>query len=115
MARTRPKKRQRRSSRRFNQKSMAGGSVPSSRSDADEFAQKTRMSPRAKALIYGLMGVLLVFFVIISWLAPDPSQPDGRPSWHTVLVRLLFLLVPLAVMYALMVWDNIVDILKRRS
>jgi hypothetical protein len=60
------------------------------------------------------MGVLLVLFVSIGWIAPDPTSPNGRPQNSVVLWRLVFLLVPLAIMYALLWWDKALQWLRRR-
>jgi hypothetical protein len=75
-------------------------------------APKNRMHPRSIKLMWILMGIMLISFVLIAWLAPDPQQPRNNPRLATVLWRFLFLLVPLGVMYGLLWWDRILKLFK---
>jgi hypothetical protein len=71
------------------------------------------MHPRSIKIMWSLMALLLIFFVLLAWQAPDPTQPKGNPAIQTVTWRLLFLLAPLAIMYGLLWWDKIMKLLGR--
>jgi hypothetical protein len=71
------------------------------------------MDQRSRNIAFGLMGVLLISFVVLAFLAPDPTRPSRSPEGPTVLWRLIFLLVPLAVTYGLLWGEKIIKLFKR--
>lgn len=75
----------------------------------------TQQISRQNLLVSGLMGLMLILFVVAAFVAPDTSNPSGRPSSSTIMWRLVFLLVPLGVMYALLWWDRVYALFKRKK
>jgi len=71
------------------------------------------MDRGSSLMVMGLMGALLGLFLLIGVLAPDTTDPHGKPSGPIVLWRLLFLLVPLAVMYGLLWGETVLGLLRR--
>jgi hypothetical protein len=71
------------------------------------------LNPKAQVIVFALMGIMLVAFFVIALLAPDPTAPQGRPAGGTVLWRLLFLLIPLGIMYGLLWWDKALKFIRR--
>jgi|YNPNPStandDraft_1061719.scaffolds.fasta_scaffold10614_4 hypothetical protein len=71
------------------------------------------MDRKSRLVVASLMGGLLGLFLLIGVLAPDPLHNEGRPAGVTVFWRLLFLLVPLAVMYGLLWGENFLGFVKR--
>ncbi len=72
-----------------------------------------QMDQRSRNIAFGLMGILLISFMVLAFLAPDPTRPNRSPEGDTVLWRLLFLLVPLAITYGLLWGDKILKLFKR--
>ncbi len=70
------------------------------------------MDRSSRLVVTGLMGGLLALFLLIGVLAPDSWDPEGRPGGSTILWRLLFLLIPLAVMYGLLWGESFLELLK---
>lgn len=71
------------------------------------------MDARSRLVVVSLMGGLLVMFLLIGILAPDPSAPSERAGGSTVLWRLLFLLAPLGIMYGLLWGEKLLGFMKR--
>lgn len=71
------------------------------------------MDARSRLVVVSLMGGLLVMFLLIGILAPDSSTPSERAGGSTVLWRLLFLLVPLGIMYGLLWGEKLLGFIKR--
>jgi|GEM_PF-2037016 len=71
------------------------------------------MDRKSRLVVASLMGGLLGLFLLIGVLAPDPLHNEGGPAGVTIFWRLLFLLVPLAVMYGLLWGENFLGFVKR--
>jgi hypothetical protein len=71
------------------------------------------MDPRSRTIVVSLMGALLFVFILIAFLAPDAAQPDGKAQGETTVWRLIFLLVPLGVMYGLLWGEKLLKAFKR--
>lgn len=71
------------------------------------------MDRNSRLMVVGLMGALLVLFLLIGVFAPDPFNPQGRPGGSTILWRLFFLLVPLGIMYGLLWGEKLLGFLRR--
>lgn len=106
---------------RMRRKGKVGGAGQGERRKTSESAARERassgvakgMDRKSRLVVASLMGGLLGLFLLIGVLAPDPLHDEGRPAGVTIFWRLLFLLVPLAVMYGLLWGENFVGFVKR--
>lgn len=83
------------------------------RKETAQTASAKGMDRKSGLVVASLMGGLLGLFLLIGVLAPDPLNNEGRPAAVTIAWRLLFLLVPLAVMYGLLWGESFLGFLKR--
>lgn len=81
--------------------------------ETDVKKPSSTVHPRSQGIVLSLMVVMLVMFLAIALLAPDPTSPHGKPGGGTVMWRLLFLLIPLGIMYGLLWWDKALKLIKR--
>lgn len=73
------------------------------------------MDRSSRLVVMSLMGGLLGLFLLIGVLAPDPLHNEARPDGATIAWRLVFLLVPLAVMYGLLWGESFLGLFKRQK
>ena len=80
---------------------------------AETAEAEAKASKKKRQIVWALMGTMLILFIIIALWAPDTANASGKASAETKFWRLLFLLAPMAFMYALLGWDKIAKFIKR--
>lgn len=70
------------------------------------------LSKQGRRVVISIIGVLLGLFLLLSILAPDGTRGNAGPDGATVLWRLLFLMVPLGVMYFLLWGEKLMSLIK---
>ena len=80
---------------------------------AETAEAEAKAGKKKRQIVWALMGTMLVLFIIVALWAPDTANATGKTSGETKFWRLLFLLAPMAFMYALLGWDKVAKVIKR--